>query len=113
MSINLFYKDFYAPLLFLDGTIKFNRMVRSVYYTPIHLSLQEVGVCACNKVLIEVDDNRALIVCDPHGILGQQLRPHRIHLLLLLFLYKVIIKLQIIKLIITLCEDRRVLILHS
>jgi hypothetical protein len=78
VSFNLFYKDFYSPPLFLDGTVKFPGMVRSVDYTPILLSLQEVAVRACNKVLIEVDDNSALIVCDPHGILGQQLKPHPI-----------------------------------
>jgi hypothetical protein len=37
-------------------------------------------VCAGHGVLMEVDDNNALIVGDPLGILGQQLRPHLIHL---------------------------------
>jgi hypothetical protein len=30
---------------------------------------------ACHKVLMEVNNNSALIVGDPHGILGQKLRP--------------------------------------
>ncbi len=62
-------------------------MVRSISYTPINLSLQEVAVRACNKDLIEVDDNSALIVCDPHGILGQQLMSRPVLLLILLLLY--------------------------
>jgi len=40
--------------------------------------LEEVTVCAGHEVLVEVDD--ALIVGDPLGILGQQFRPHLIHL---------------------------------
>jgi hypothetical protein len=30
---------------------------------------------------MEVGDNNALVVCDPHGILGQQPRPHPIYIL--------------------------------
>jgi hypothetical protein len=82
--MNLFYEDF-TPLFFF--LLSFPRMVRPVDYTPIHMSLEDVAVCTCNKVLIKVDDNRALIVCDPHGILGQQLKPYSIQLLLLLLLY--------------------------
>ncbi len=38
---------------------------------PIHMSLQEVAVCAGNKVLMEVDNNCVLITDYPQGILGQ------------------------------------------
>jgi len=34
-----------------------------------------------HDVLIEVDDNLLLIVGNPQGILGKQLKPHPIHLL--------------------------------
>jgi hypothetical protein len=49
------------------------------------LSLEQVAVSAGHKVLMEFDDNNALIVCDPDGILGQQLRLQYSILLLLLF----------------------------
>jgi hypothetical protein len=45
------------------------------------MSLQEINVHAGRKILMEFDYNNALIVGDLHGILGQQLRPHTIHLL--------------------------------
>jgi hypothetical protein len=41
-------------------------------------------MCAGHKTLMEVDDNILLIVVDPQGILDEQLRPHPIHVLLLL-----------------------------
>jgi hypothetical protein len=37
-------------------------MVRSVDYTLILLSIEEVAMCAGHKVLVEIDDNCALIV---------------------------------------------------
>jgi hypothetical protein len=40
--------------------------------------LEKALVFSGLKVLIEVDDNSELIVGDPQGILGQQLRPHPI-----------------------------------
>jgi hypothetical protein len=43
--------------------------------------LGEFAVLSAQKILMEVDDNSALIVCDPRGILGQQLMPHPIHFL--------------------------------
>ncbi len=43
------------------------------------MSLEEVSVHAGSKVLMEVNDNSALIVDDPQRILDQQLRPHQIH----------------------------------
>ncbi len=50
---------------------------------------------AAPEVLTEVDDNSALIVGDPQGILGQQLRPHSIHffnfIIIILITYKTII----------------------
>jgi hypothetical protein len=50
-------------------------------YAPICLSLEEVIVHAGHEVLMKVDDHSVLIVGDPQVILGQQLRPHSIHLL--------------------------------
>jgi hypothetical protein len=38
-------------------------------------------VHAGSKVFVNVDDNSALIVGDPQGILGLQLRPQPMHLL--------------------------------
>jgi hypothetical protein len=43
--------------------------------------LEEVAVRAGHKVLMEVDDNSALIVVDSRGILDKQIRSHRICLL--------------------------------
>jgi hypothetical protein len=42
--------------------------------------LEEVAMQAGRKVLAEIEDNSALIVGDPQGILGQQLRPRPVHL---------------------------------
>ncbi len=36
---------------------------------------------AGHEVLVEVDDNNAMIVVNPWGILGRQLRPRQINLL--------------------------------
>jgi hypothetical protein len=46
---------------------------------PTHLSLEDVNGCAVYKVLMDVDHKSALIVGNPQGILGNQLRPHTIH----------------------------------
>ncbi len=46
---------------------------------PIWLSLIEFAVHGGHKVLIEVDNYSRLIVGNPQGISGQQLRPHTIH----------------------------------
>ncbi len=43
--------------------------------------MEEVTVHAGSKVLVNVDDNSALIFVDPQGILGLQLRPQPMHLL--------------------------------
>jgi hypothetical protein len=43
--------------------------------------LEEVIVRASHEVLMEVDDNCALIVGNPQGILDLQLRPRPMHLL--------------------------------
>ncbi len=40
------------------------------------MSLEDVAVPAGHEVLVEVDDNKVLIVGDPQGIFGQQYRPH-------------------------------------
>jgi hypothetical protein len=45
----------------------------------IHLSLEKVAAYADHEVIVEVDDNIVLIVGNPQGILGQQLRPCQIH----------------------------------
>jgi len=42
---------------------------------------EEVAVRSGNKVLMEVGKNNVLIVGDPRGILGKQLRPAPIHFL--------------------------------
>ncbi len=45
-----------------------------------HLSLKEVAVHAGLKVLMKVENNSAMIVGNPQGILGQQLRTQLIYL---------------------------------
>ncbi len=47
---------------------------------PICLSLEEVGVCAGHKVLMEAEDSCTLIIGDSREIWCQQLRPRPIHL---------------------------------
>jgi hypothetical protein len=49
------------------------------YALPVCLSLKEVAEHAGRKVSMEVDNNSALIVSDPLGILVQQLRQHPIY----------------------------------
>jgi hypothetical protein len=49
------------------------------------MSVEEVPVSAGHEILVEVDDTIVLIVSDPCGILGQQLRPRPIHLLYIIF----------------------------
>ncbi len=61
-------------------------MVRPIELAPIHLPLEDVTVRAGRKVLMEVDDKSALIVGNLQGILGQQLRPHPVHLLNIIYL---------------------------
>ncbi len=56
-------------------------MVSPTDKTPIHLSVEDVIVCADHEVLVEVDDYSSLIVSDPQGIIGQQLRSWPMHLL--------------------------------
>jgi hypothetical protein len=48
---------------------------------PVHLSFKEVTVCAGHEVLMEADNNSAMIVGKPQVILGQQLRSHSINIL--------------------------------
>jgi len=45
--------------------LSFLGMVRSADYTHILLSIEEVTMCACHKVLFEIDDNCALIIGNP------------------------------------------------
>ncbi len=49
--------------------------MRPIDLTPDCLSSEEIIVDVCYKVLVEVDDNMALIDGNPDGFLGQQLRP--------------------------------------
>jgi hypothetical protein len=66
----------------------------------MHLSLKEVTMHPSHEVLMEVDDNSALIVCDTKGILGQQLLSYSIQLLNIIFSLSItywVIKLYIIK----------------
>jgi hypothetical protein len=46
--------------------------------------LEEVAVRAGHKVLMESDDNIALGVGDPQGILGQQLKPRQSNTLIII-----------------------------
>jgi len=68
----------------------FPRMVRPIGYIPIHLPMEEVAMHAGHKVLMEVDDNSALIVVDSRGILDKQIRSTRIRLINLFNLLMVI-----------------------
>ena len=68
-------------------------MVRPVEKATSRLSLEEVAVRASHKVLMEVGDNILPIVCDPPGIMDQQLKPYSIHLLKVIILYIISIKL--------------------
>jgi hypothetical protein len=67
------------PNLPLIWTAEFPGMIRPMAKAPIWLSLIEVAVHTGHKVLIEVDNYSRLIVGNPQGISGQQLRPHTIH----------------------------------
>jgi hypothetical protein len=42
--------------------------------------MEEIMVHAGHKIQMEVDENSVLIVGNPQGILGEQLRPCSIHL---------------------------------
>ncbi len=45
------------------------------------MSVEDVTVHTVDKVLMDVDDNTALIVGDRWRILGQQFKPNPIHIL--------------------------------
>jgi hypothetical protein len=49
--------------------------------------LGEVSLTAGHKVLVDIDDNSWLIVDDPQGISGQQLKPHAIKYQLIKYYY--------------------------
>ncbi len=53
----------------LDGLPSLPTMVMPIDKATIQLSLEEVPMLANPKVLVEVDDNSTLIVCDQEGIL--------------------------------------------
>jgi hypothetical protein len=61
--------------------------------------LEEVAELVSHKVLVEVDDNSALIVGNPQGILIQQHGPYPINLLniitVTLIAYQIIINVKI------------------
>jgi len=61
--------------------------------------LEEVAELVSHKVLVEVDDNSALIVGTPERILGQQHRPYPINLLNIITVtfiaYQIIINVKI------------------
>ncbi len=66
----------------------------------MHLSLEEVAVCAGQEVLMIVDFYFTDCGGDPWGILGQKLRPHLIHLpnlIVIILISYIIIKLLIKK----------------
>jgi hypothetical protein len=52
----------------LVGKTNFRGMVWSINYSPTHLSMEEAVVRVSHEVLLEVDDNRVLIVGNPGGI---------------------------------------------
>ncbi len=59
-------------------------MVRSIYFAPVCLSLEEVIVLSDHTVLVVVDDNSKLIAGDPQGILDEHLRPRQIFYLIIM-----------------------------
>jgi hypothetical protein len=79
----LFYFYFEQP--------SFSRKVWPMEWAPIRMPMEEVAVHADHKGLKKADNNILLVVSDPQGRLDQQLRPHPIHLLLLLNIYSNII----------------------
>ncbi len=87
-----------AILLSLVWTAEFPQNGQSNRIGPLtHLSLEEVAVRAGHKVLMDVDDKILLIVGIPQGNLDQQLMPHPIHFLNIIFItLNICIKLYII-----------------
>ena len=75
--ITLLCQLYVTSLLIFYDTTKFPQNDEACRLGPIHQSTQEVVGRAGHKVLMKVYDNTALIVGDPHGVLGQQLRPHQ------------------------------------
>ncbi len=71
--------------LLLDLTAEFPRNGYANRLGAYHLFLEEVAVPDGHKVLVEVDDNSALIVGSPQGILGQVLWPYPINLLNIIY----------------------------
>jgi hypothetical protein len=69
-------------------------MCRPLDLVTISLSLEEVAEHAGIKVLMEVDDNGALIVGESHGILNQQLLPHPIDVFKINMIILILIKLH-------------------
>jgi hypothetical protein len=81
------FQKFASSSSSLVGKTNFRGMVWSINYSPTHLSLKDVTLCAGHKVLVEDDDTCMLIVWNPLGIFGQHLRPLKIHLLNIIILY--------------------------
>jgi hypothetical protein len=56
--------------------LSLSRKARPIDLARSCMSLEEVTVHACHKVLMDVDDNSVPIDCYLLGILGRQPRPH-------------------------------------
>jgi hypothetical protein len=76
----IFFRENASCFFFLSGQPSFPRMVRPIEWPPIWQTLEEFGMCAVHKDLMEVDDNILLIVVDPQGILDQLLKSQPIDL---------------------------------
>jgi hypothetical protein len=61
-------------------------MVWPIELAPICLPSKDVAVHCGHVVLMKVEGNALLIAGDPRGILDQQLRPHPIHLLIMIIM---------------------------
>ncbi len=64
------FKKFASSSSSLVGKTSFRGMIWPINYSPTHLSVEEVAVHASHEVLLEVDDNSALIVGNPGGIIS-------------------------------------------
>jgi hypothetical protein len=66
-------------------------LIRKKYQAAICLSLEEVAVHYGLEVLMEIDDNNALTVDGPQGILDQQLSPRSIYSLCIIITYFIMV----------------------
>jgi hypothetical protein len=77
---------FLLVVFFLVGQFRFPGMLMWLDLAPSGLSSEDITLHSVSKVLMEVDDNSALIVGNPKGILCQQPKPHYTTLKIFLFL---------------------------